>query len=256
MAPAARSAKTDAVLSAAVETAQRALLDVVDPAEVGEHLGFTLEGVRVGTHYFAAMRRGYGGWRWSVTLGRASRQRHATVNEVVLLPGPDALLAPEWVPWRDRIEPGDLGPGALLPVEEDDPRLVPGYLAGDEIVDQQTVREVADEIGFGRERVLSLEGRDAAAERWYDGEHGPDTQIARAAPAPCSTCGFLVRIAGPLGRMFGVCANEDSPDDGSVVSFDHGCGAHSQSRMVRKRQLQRLPAPVFDTLGNDDLDPL
>lgn len=256
MAPAARSAKTDAVLSAAVETASRALLDVVDSDEVGEHLGFSLEGQRVGTHYFAAKRRGYDGWRWSVTLTRGPRQRRATVDEVVLLPGPEALLAPEWVPWKDRIEPGDLGPGDLLPVEEDDPRLVPGYLAGDEVVDQQTVREVADEIGLGRERVLSLEGRDAAAERWYDGRHGPDTPISRHAPARCASCGFLVRIAGPLGLMFGVCANENSPDDGGVVSFDHGCGAHSQSRMVRQRQLQRLPAPVFDTLGYDDLDPL
>ena len=27
--------------------------------------------------------------------------------------------------------------------------------------------------------------------------------------------------------MFGVCANEYAPDDGRVVSVDHGCGAHS-----------------------------
>ena len=69
------------------------------------------------------------------------------------------------------------------------------------------MREVADELGLGRARVLSLEGRDLAAERWYDGSHGPDSPLAQSAPASCGTCGFLVRLAGPLSRLFGVCAN-------------------------------------------------
>ena len=50
------------------------------------------------------------------------RQKTVTVDEVVLLPGDDAVLAPEWVPYRERIRPGDLGPGDLLPTEEDDDR--------------------------------------------------------------------------------------------------------------------------------------
>jgi hypothetical protein len=29
--------------------------------------------------------------------------------------------------------------------------------------------------------------------------------------------------------MFGVCANLFAPDDGKVVSADHGCGAHSEA---------------------------
>lgn len=251
---AARSRRPDAVLADAVESARAALLREVPAEHVGEHAGADVEGERVLTHHFEAVVPGYRGWRWSVTLTRASRQRSVTVNDIVLLPGPDALLAPEWLPWRERIRPGDLGPGDLLPTGHDDPRLVPGYTAGDEVVDADTMRDVADELGLGRERVLSLEGRDDAAERWYAGSHGPDTPIAQSAPAQCTTCGFLVRLGGPLGRMFGVCANGYSPDDGRVVSFDHGCGAHSEVKLGKAAQPQALPAPVFDTIAYDDLE--
>lgn len=254
MAPSARSTKADAVLAAAVDTARDALLAYVDASEVGDHVGFELEADRLGTHYFDAARPGYRGWRWSVTLTRGPRQRHGSVDEIVLLPGPHALTAPAWVPWKERTRPEDIGPGDLLPADEDDPRLVPGYLAGDGIIDGDAVREVADEVGLGRERVLSLEGRDAAAERWYEGDRGPDTPNAQAAPAPCQTCGFLVPIAGPMGLLFGVCANENSPDDARVVSFDHGCGAHSQAAPTRKPRSLELPAPVLDTLGYDDIE--
>ena len=32
----------------------------------------------------------------------------ATICEVGLLPGDDALIAPDWVPWADRVRPEDL----------------------------------------------------------------------------------------------------------------------------------------------------
>ncbi len=85
---------------------------------------------------------------------------------------------------------------------------------------------------MGRPRVLSANGRLDAAERWYDGAAGPDTPIAREAPAPCRSCGFWVPLGGPLGQAFGACANEYAPDDGRVVSADHGCGAHSEGAVV------------------------
>ena len=31
-----------------------------------------------------------------------------------------------------------------------------------------------------------------------------------------------------MKQLFGVCANVYAPDDGKVVSLDHGCGAHSE----------------------------
>jgi hypothetical protein len=77
--------------------------------------------------------------------------------------------------------------------------------------------------------VLSYEGRVDAVERWYEGEPGPDSAMARAAPAACATCGFFVPLSGGLRQAFGACANEFAPDDGRVVAVDHGCGAHSQA---------------------------
>ena len=254
MITAAKAVKTDAIGARAVDAAREALLEGVDAADVGEHLGQVGEGDRVVTHFFACTRVGYTGWQWAVTVARAPRQKTVTVDEVVLLPGDGAIVAPEWVPWRDRIKPGDLGPGDLLPTEEDDPRLVPGYTAGDETVDQDSVKAVSDELGLGRPRVLSLEGRELAAQRWYDGSHGPDAAIAQSAPGSCGTCGFMVRLSGPLSQLFGVCANAYANDDGRVVSFDHGCGAHSEAQLSKKNLPNPLPEPVLDTLTWDDLD--
>lgn len=246
--------KADAVGVQAVDAAREALLEAVDATDIGEHLGHRAEAERVVTHYFECLRAGYSGWRWAVTVARAPRQKAVTVDEVVLLPGDGSIVAPVWVPWRERIQPGDLSPGDLLPTEEDDPRLVPGYTAGDEVVDQDTVKEVGDELGLGRRRVLSVEGRELAAQRWYDGSHGPGAPIAASAPAACGTCGFLVRLDGPLSRLFGVCANAFANDDGRVVSLDHGCGAHSEAQLAKKNLPAPLPEPVLDTLTWDDLD--
>ncbi|WP_378539285.1 DUF3027 domain-containing protein [Nocardioides sp. GCM10027114] len=252
-------AKADAAAVGAVDVARDALVADVGAADVGEHLGHVVEGERVVTHLFGCTRKGYAGWRWSVTVARAPRQKAVTVDEVVLIPGDEAIVAPEWVPYRERIKPGDLSPGDLLPVEEDDPRLVPTYSFGDDLLDddeKSQVRRVAAELGLGRVRTLSLEGRDLAAQRWYDGDGGPSSPLAQAAPASCTSCGFLMRLAGPLSEMFGVCANGDANDDGRVVSLDHGCGAHSEVQLAKKHEPQPLPDHVFDTLTDDELEEL
>lgn len=250
---AARTPKADALLVEASETARSALASSVGAAGYGAHLGVGAEADRVVTHFFDATSPGYAGWRWAVTLTRAPRQKAATVNEVVLVPGDDALVAPEWLPWKDRLDKGDLGPGDLVPIAEDDARLIPGYLVGDQSLDgtsARELREVIREVGLGRELVLSMEGRDEAAERWYAGEQGPSAEIAKAAPARCMSCGFLVRIGGPLAMAFGACANASSPSDGRVVSLDHGCGAHSDVR-TDSSSSQAPAVPVHDTLTWD-----
>ena len=76
---------------------------------------------------------------------------------------------------------------------------------------------------------MSIVGRDQASKRWYEGDRGPNTPITQQAPKPCSSCGFFLAIAGSLRQAFGVCANAISPEDGRVVSVDHGCGAHSEA---------------------------
>jgi len=273
----------DEACAEAVDLARSAAEDLAGPGQVGEHLGVEADGDRVCTHLFACLDPAYAGWRWAVTVARASRAKVVTVSESLLLPGPDSLLAPDWVPWRDRVRPGDLGPGDLLPASSDDERLVPAVtLEGDEGVldwDDSAPWDAAlptiglppsgeatafaglvgpvvsgDDIDPGpkRSRVLSAIGRDETALRWYSGEHGPRSPLAHAAPGPCMTCGFLVRLGGSLGRVFGVCANEYAPDDGRVVSLDHGCGAHSEA--TTPSGALGAASPVIDELGYDLVD--
>lgn len=249
--------KPDAAAVGAADLAREALLLEAEPGDVGDHLGHQVEGDRVVTHLFACTRPGYLGWRWSVTVARAPRQKAITVDEVVLIPGDDAIVAPDWVPYRERIQPGDMSPGDLLPVDDDDERLVPTYSFGDDPLDadeKAQVRQVAQDLGLGRVRTLSPTGRELTAQRWYDGAGGPSAPIAQSAPDHCHTCGFLVRIAGPMSETFGVCANGDANDDGRVVSFDHGCGAHSEVRLAKKHEPQPLPDHVVDTVSLDELD--
>lgn len=248
--------RPDAAVVGAVALARDALVADVGADQVGEHLGHQVEGDRVVTHLFACTNPGYRGWRWAVTVVRASRQKTITVDELVLLPGEESILAPEWLPYRERLQPGDMSPGDLLPVEDDDPRLVPTYSFGDDPLDaddKAQIRQVAKDLGLGRVRTLSPEGRDQAAERWWDGEAGPDSAIAKSAPEQCRSCGFLVRLAGPLSETFGVCANGDANDDGRVVAMEHGCGAHSEISLSRKQRPPKLPDHVFDTLADDTL---
>lgn len=242
-------ATKDAVLASAAELARAAAEEVAEiPGLVGEHLGVRVEGERLVAHRFACLSPGYRGWHWNVTVARPPRARTATVCEVDLLPGDDAILAPAWVPWAERLQPGDLGAGDVLPFLPDDERLDQGYeVTGDADADELAIFE----LGLGRERVLSRAGRAEAAERWYTGTRGPTAPHAVAASAPCSTCGFLLLMAGSLRTEFGVCANEWSPDDGRVVSMDHGCGAHSQTDVAPQPSDWPDPAPLLDEMGYD-----
>jgi Protein of unknown function (DUF3027) len=249
-APRRRAAVPDAICMAAVALARAAAQDVADPATVGEYLDAIVEGDRLVTHRFASTARGYRGWLWAVTVARASRAKAATVDEVVLLPGEGALTAPQWVPWAERLAPGDLGHADVLPYEPDDPRLEPGFEAtGDEDVDAVALWE----LGLGRPRVLSRTGRQVAADRWYAGSHGPFAESAQAAAAQCRSCGFFVPVAGALRSVFGICANEWSPSDGRVVSLDHGCGAHSETDVHRSSSSPAVP--VLDETGHEVLHP-
>jgi len=270
-----RAKEPDEICAQASDLARAAAEEVAGRDQVGALVATEAEGDRIVTHLFACLNPAYAGWRWAVTVARAARSKAVTVNESLLLPGPDSLLAPAWVPWSDRVRPGDLGVGDLLPVSSDDERLVPvAVLEGDDGVldwdDSAAWAEagglpadgelpgIAALAGAGsgpasrRGRVLSAIGRDAAAERWYASEHGPGTPLANAAPGPCATCGFLVPLSGPLGRVFGVCANEFAPDDGRVVALDHGCGAHSEA--VTPVGSRGVLGPAVDELGYDLVD--
>jgi hypothetical protein len=329
-----RQVEPDQACADAVDLARAAAEEDAGPGEVGAHVGMQVEADRVVTHLFESLSPGYLGWRWAITVTRAARAKVVTVSESVLLPGPDALLAPEWVPWTQRVRPGDLKAGDLMPARSDDDRLVPAVaLAGETgLIDwddsdawrlarqaepgtragpaetaalnppDDTVGDSsgaapsepagdaagepanASAAGQGRPdqpkatsrararrrpsqsrarvepmgmlrpaRVLSAAGRDEAAGRWYAGEQGPRSALASTAPATCLTCGFMIRLSGPLGRVFGVCANEYAPDDGKVVSVDHGCGAHSEGAVSAAAAPEDATSPAIDELGYDML---
>lgn len=269
----------DRLCADAVELAREAAEEAADPGTVGEHLEAVADGDRVVTHFFACLLPAYRGWRWASTVARASRAKVVTLDETVLLPGPDALLAPEWVPWNERLRPGDLGPGDLLPTEEGDLRLEPGFSGEEEPPPNSLVAEgepavaavpeaadaaaaeeelparggiaaVAEELGMGRTRVLSRFGLHEAADRWEE-SYGASAPMAQSAPANCVSCGFLVPLAGSLRQAFGVCANEFSPADGHVVSYSYGCGGHSEAAVMP--QPPKPPPPVLDETRSDSL---
>ncbi|MGW7198286.1 DUF3027 domain-containing protein [Streptomyces chryseus] len=275
-----RSRTPDRLCAEAVDLARAAAEEAAFPGVVGEHVSLFAEGDRVVTHLFECKEPGYRGWRWAVTVTRASRAKLVTLDETVLLPGPDSLLAPEWVPWSERLRPGDMGPGDLLPTEAEDLRLEPGYSGEDgpppdsavseemaELVEAEdaevaggapatlplvpsrgSIAAVAEELGMRRARVLSRYGLHIAADRW-DEAYGAKTPMAQAAPATCVSCAFLVPLAGSLRQAFGVCANEYSPADGRVVSLAYGCGGHSEAAVMPKPM--RPAPPVLDSMATD-----
>jgi Protein of unknown function (DUF3027) len=214
----------DAVLSGAVDEARAAVVEFSGETTVGDYLGVSYDDATAATHRFLAKMPGYQGWQWAVVVAAHPGADHATISEVVLIPGPTALLPPRWVPWEKRIKPGDLNPGDLLAPARDDPRLVPGYSAtGDPQIDDTAVQ-----VGFGRRQVLSEWGRADAAQRWHDGDYGPHSAMARSTRRVCCDCAFYLPLSGSLGTMFGVCSNALSAD-GHVVDAEYGCGAHSDT---------------------------
>lgn len=227
----ATAIKPDPVLMGASELARQAVVDEVGAQFVGEYIGASMEGERIASHLFTCANPAYVGWNWAVVLVRAARAKSASVNDVVLLPGEHALVAPPWVPWSERVQAGDLGVGDILPTPADDPRLVPGLTGEDELEGLASLAPLTPgqwEIGLGRARVLSSIGRDEAAQRWIEGDTGPQSPMARSAALECATCGFLLTVGGVVGQAFGICANEMGAADGKVVSVSFGCGAHSE----------------------------
>jgi hypothetical protein len=248
--PSSLAAAVDVARAAAVETAG-------DPAVVGEHLSATPDGAadpllgEAVTHSFASTLPGYVGWYWAVTLARSAGEEAATVDEVVLLPGERALLAPAWVPWHERLRPGDLSVGDVLPSTDDDSRLVPSYTVEDDAAADPEASALAAELGLGRERVMSREGRTQALTRWNAGDFGPRSSMARQAPGPCGTCGFFLPLAGSLRGAVGACGNAYAPADGHVVTVDYGCGAHSQATLVVQEATEVVNSARYDTSEYD-----
>jgi hypothetical protein len=105
--PVWRTGKPDAFLAAAVDVARNAIEGITAASDIGRHLAAKSEGDRLVTHLFESKLPGYLGWQWYAVLTRNSRSKAVTVNELGLLPSEDSVLAPEWVPWAERVRPED-----------------------------------------------------------------------------------------------------------------------------------------------------
>lgn len=202
-----------------IAAAREAVLDVAGATGVGEHLGAASTSPETAVHRFACRERGYRGWEWIAVVACPPGADYVTVNEVALHAGDRALSAPAWVPYEDRVRPGDLRPGDRLPPKAHDPRVIDA----EDLTDDDGVRR-----NPGSPRTLSAQGWDAAVHRWTAGDTGPDTEFARRAERACASCAFWLPLQRRRVTEVGVCANEYAAD-GRVVAADYGCGAHSET---------------------------
>ena len=243
----------------------------IEVADEDNQVGDFVEAIDLGDDVtdfrFETRVRGYEGWQWSVTLYHDVELDHWTVNESSLVPTDRALRPPAWIPWKDRLEPTDLAVTDSIGTEPDDPRLEEGFRATDagegapaetpemsetSETSKEDVEDAVEEFELSRRHVLTPLGRAQTAKRWYEGPRGPKSLSTKTADGnPCSTCGFFIPLKGELNLLFGVCANKWSPDDGRVVSVDHGCGEHSEIEPPEPSHLWLQSKPAFDDLHID-----
>jgi hypothetical protein len=84
------------------ELARDALLEITPAATVGDYVGTTDEGDGIVSLLFASAMPGYPDWKWTVSIAHVDGEE-PTVMEAELMPAEGALLAPDWVPWSDRL---------------------------------------------------------------------------------------------------------------------------------------------------------
>ena len=92
----------DELAAATRDLALAALHEVTTPATVGPAAGHALEESGAVSLRFENRLPGYPGWYWTVTVAQIEGEE-PTVLEVELMPGEGALLAPDWVPWAERL---------------------------------------------------------------------------------------------------------------------------------------------------------
>lgn len=274
--------------------AQAVAIEVADEdSQVGDFVEAIDLGDNVTDFRFETRVRGYEGWQWSVTLYHDVELDHWTVNESSLVPTDKALRPPEWIPWKDRLEPTDLAVTDSIGTDPDDPRMEEGFrkvepaeqgknvssdaesaettdagdngetdadgvggsqdeIAAASVTSEEDIDEAVEEFDLSRRHVLTPLGRSQTAKRWYEGPRGPKSLSTKTSDGnPCSTCGFFIPLKGELNLLFGVCANKWSPDDGRVVSIDHGCGEHSEIEPPEPSHLWVQSKPAFDDLHID-----
>jgi len=98
--------------------AKAALLELTPENTIGDLTGHVEEDGAI-TVTFAARMSGYPGWHWTVSVAQVEGSE-PTALEVELMPGNGALLAPDWVPWSERLAEYQAAQEALEPASEED----------------------------------------------------------------------------------------------------------------------------------------
>ena len=81
--------------------AEKAAKESAPAGGVGKFLGTVDEETNVVSYRFQAIMKEYLGWEWNVVVFQA-KKADPTISEVVLLPGKESIVAPDWVPWSER----------------------------------------------------------------------------------------------------------------------------------------------------------
>ncbi|MFI7482790.1 DUF3027 domain-containing protein [Kocuria sp. M1R5S2] len=183
-----RAPKQDPLLVADVGTARAGVEEIADPAEIGSGHRVVVEEDRLVVHLFECTRPGYRGWNWFASLARAPRSRAVTVCEVGLLPGDEALLAPEWVPWSERVSAEER---AEEKAQEEDAAGEGAEDAADPAGDEagERAEDRADGAGDGAEGTGNTSaGRTESAAEGHDAD-APDASAPAADARPDGTAG-------------------------------------------------------------------
>jgi hypothetical protein len=159
--------------------AREALAEVTKEGTFGDLIGETLEDDGVYTLRFASELGGYPGWVWTVSLAELEGEP-PTVLETELMPGEGALLAPDWVPWSERLEEYRAAqaaagePDETAGLDEDDP---------DDLDDDDHDDDHGDDPddGIDFESDLLAVGEDE--------QHEPEPQTEDRGPEPPAVAG-------------------------------------------------------------------
>ena len=212
----ARAPRQDAVLTEAVALAREAVvLGGADASGVGEHVGVRVHDDRLLSHLFDCELPGYPGWTWYATVARAPRSKHVTVCESGLLAGPRSLLAPEWVPWEERMQS----------VQDQEAEGQGGSEGSDPSISPAGTEHTSDTAGDGpSSESVPPEGPVRATEPFQ----------STADPAAGASSGT---VDAPARQDTG---NGDAEGSATDTSGDAGAAAHTRAVVVP-------PADPFDT---------
>jgi hypothetical protein len=171
-----RAPKLDAVLAEAIERARQGVLEIAPADQVGQHVSAVAEGERLVVHRFEARVPGYGGWQWFASVARVPRSKHVTVCEVGLLPSGQSLLAPDWVPWAERVRPEEAAEAREAEAAE--------ARAEGEAAEASTDAEASTEASTEGSARTPEDGSDETSDAAVVSEEDPEAPEGRSGDSP------------------------------------------------------------------------